>query len=65
MFGKNKKENELKKERELIGDNKLFTVRIPLDLHHEFKVLCVKNNHSMTDVVEKSIRAYIKKNKGE
>lgn len=41
---------------------KLISCRVPEDVYAELKLTCLRNNHTMTDVVNAGFQIYIKEN---
>lgn len=44
-------------------DQKKIIIRLPEDVHKEFKLKVIENNTSIQDVLEKAVKEYLKKNK--
>lgn len=44
-------------------DQKKVIIRLPEDVHKEFKLKVIENNTSIQDILEKAVKEYLKKNK--
>ena len=44
-------------------DQKKVVIRLPEDVHKEFKLKVIENNTSIQDILEKAVKEYLKKNK--
>lgn len=44
-------------------DQKKIIIRLPEDVHKEFKLKVIENNTSIQDILEKAVKEYLKKNK--
>ena len=44
-------------------DQKKIIIRLPEDVHKEFKLKVIENNTSIQDVLEKAVKEYLKKKK--
>ena len=44
-------------------DQKKVIIRLPEDVHKEFKLKVIENNTSIKDILEKAVKEYLKKNK--
>ena len=44
-------------------DQKKVIIRLPEDVHKEFKLKVIENNTSIQEILEKAVKEYLKKNK--
>ena len=44
-------------------DQKKVIIRLPEDVHKEFKLKVIENNTSIQDILEKAVKEYLKQNK--
>ena len=44
-------------------EQKKVIIRLPEDVHKEFKLKVIENNTSIQDILEKAVKEYLKKNK--